>query len=78
MVPQALVSMCARQKRRVGAVGIGWLCRIMKIIRPFAGQFTQLKSQVRTLAEDLGVPESIIDKAQSAGLWLGQTTHDHP
>jgi NAD+ synthase len=32
-----------------------------------------LKSQVRTLAEDLGVPASIIDKAPSAGLWLGQT-----
>jgi NAD+ synthase len=32
-----------------------------------------LKSQVRTLARELGVPQTIIDKAPSAGLWLGQT-----
>jgi NAD+ synthase len=32
-----------------------------------------LKSQVRTLARYLGVPQTIIDKPPSAGLWLGQT-----
>jgi NAD+ synthase len=32
-----------------------------------------LKSQVRTLAQELSVPQAIIDKASSAGLWLGQT-----
>ena len=32
-----------------------------------------LKSQVRSLAKDLGIPPSIIDKTPSAGLWLGQT-----
>lgn len=32
-----------------------------------------LKSQVKSLAKDLGVPPSIIDKPPSAGLWLGQT-----
>jgi NAD+ synthase len=32
-----------------------------------------LKSQVKTFAKDLGVPQAIIDKAPSAGLWLGQT-----
>ena len=32
-----------------------------------------LKSGVRTLAQELGVPHTIIDKAPSAGLWLGQT-----
>ena len=32
-----------------------------------------LKSQVRTLAQELGVPQAIIDKAPGAGLWLGQT-----
>ncbi len=32
-----------------------------------------LKSQVRTLARELGVPAPIIDKAPSAGLWPGQT-----
>jgi NAD+ synthase len=31
------------------------------------------KSQVRALARELGVPAPIIDKAPSAGLWLGQT-----
>jgi NAD+ synthase len=32
-----------------------------------------LKSQVKSLAKDLGVPQSIIDKPPSAGLWVGQT-----
>jgi NAD+ synthase len=32
-----------------------------------------LKSQVKSLAKELGVPASIIDKPASAGLWLGQT-----
>jgi NAD+ synthase len=32
-----------------------------------------LKGQVRGLAASLGVPQSIIDKPPSAGLWLGQT-----
>lgn len=32
-----------------------------------------LKSEVRTLARELGVPAAIIDKPPSAGLWLGQT-----
>lgn len=32
-----------------------------------------LKSQVRTLARELGVPQAIIQKIPSAGLWLGQT-----
>jgi NAD+ synthase len=32
-----------------------------------------LKSQVRALAKELGVPQAIIEKAPSAGLWLGQT-----
>jgi NAD+ synthase len=32
-----------------------------------------LKSEVRVLARELGVPASIIDKAPSAGLWIGQT-----
>jgi NAD+ synthase len=32
-----------------------------------------LKSEVRAAARELGVPEPIIDKAPSAGLWLGQT-----
>ena len=32
-----------------------------------------VKSEVRALARDLGVPASVIDKAPSAGLWLGQT-----
>jgi NAD+ synthase len=37
---------------------------------PIAGL---LKSEVRAMAADLGVPQPIIDKAPSAGLWLGQT-----
>jgi NAD+ synthase len=32
-----------------------------------------LKSEVRGAAKDLGVPETVIDKTPSAGLWLGQT-----
>ena len=32
-----------------------------------------LKSQVRQLARDLGVPAPIIDKPPTAGLWMGQT-----
>src|SRR5687767_4831372 len=32
-----------------------------------------LKSEVRALARDLRIPESLIEKAPSAGLWQGQT-----
>jgi NAD+ synthase len=32
-----------------------------------------LKSDVRTAARELGVPEPIVEKPPSAGLWLGQT-----
>ena len=32
-----------------------------------------LKSEVRAAARELGVPDPIIEKAPSAGLWLGQT-----
>jgi NAD+ synthase len=32
-----------------------------------------LKSEVRAMARELGVPQAIIDKPPSAGLWLGQT-----
>lgn len=32
-----------------------------------------LKSEVRALASDLGVPERIITKPPTAGLWVGQT-----
>jgi NAD+ synthase len=32
-----------------------------------------LKSEVRALARELGVPDRIITKAPSAGLWVGQT-----
>jgi NAD+ synthase len=32
-----------------------------------------LKSEVRTVARKLGVPQAIIDKPPSAGLWAGQT-----
>lgn len=32
-----------------------------------------VKSQVRALARDLGVPAPIIEKPPSAGLWMGQT-----
>jgi len=32
-----------------------------------------VKSQVRAMARELGVPEDIVDRTPSAGLWLGQT-----
>lgn len=32
-----------------------------------------LKSEVRALGRELGVPAKVIDKAPSAGLWIGQT-----
>ncbi len=32
-----------------------------------------LKSEVRALAREIGVPAPLIDKAPSAGLWIGQT-----
>ena len=32
-----------------------------------------LKSEVRSLAKELGVPQPILDKPPSAGLWAGQT-----
>ena len=32
-----------------------------------------LKSEVRAASRELGVPEPVIEKAPSAGLWLGQT-----
>jgi NAD+ synthase len=32
-----------------------------------------LKSEVRAAARAIGVPDPVIDKAPSAGLWLGQT-----
>jgi NAD+ synthase len=35
-----------------------------------------LKSDVRDAARDLGVPDEIIEKAPSAGLWLGQTDEE--
>jgi NAD+ synthase len=35
-----------------------------------------LKSEVRLLARELEVPAPIIDKAPSAGLWVGQTDED--
>jgi NAD+ synthase len=35
-----------------------------------------LKSEVRALAHELGVPQPIIDKAPSAGLWRGQTDEE--
>lgn len=35
-----------------------------------------LKSEVRALAKSLGVPDAIIEKAPSAGLWLGQTDEE--
>jgi NAD+ synthase len=35
-----------------------------------------LKSEVRNIAKELGVPQPIIDKPPSAGLWLGQTDEE--
>ena len=35
-----------------------------------------LKGQVRSLAEELGVPGQVIDRPPSAGLWQGQTDED--
>lgn len=35
-----------------------------------------LKSEVRAVARELGVPEAVIAKPPSAGLWLGQTDED--
>jgi NAD+ synthase len=32
-----------------------------------------LKSEVRALAKELGVPQRVIDKPPTAGLWMGQT-----
>jgi NAD+ synthase len=32
-----------------------------------------LKSEVRAMAIEMGVPESIVEKPPSAGLWVGQT-----
>jgi NAD+ synthase len=32
-----------------------------------------VKSEVRVLAKELGVPQAIIDRTPTAGLWLGQT-----
>jgi NAD+ synthase len=34
------------------------------------------KAQVRKLARELGVPERIIDRPPSAGLWAGQTDEE--
>lgn len=34
------------------------------------------KTQVRWLADDLGIPKSIIQKVPTAGLWAGQTDED--
>jgi NAD+ synthase len=35
-----------------------------------------LKSEVRDAARELGIPQPVIDKAPSAGLWLGQTDEE--
>jgi NAD+ synthase len=35
-----------------------------------------LKSEVRAVAKSLDIPESVIEKAPSAGLWLGQTDEE--
>lgn len=40
---------------------------------PLAGL---LKSHVQGLARELGVPDAVIEKPPSAGLWLGQTDED--
>ena len=35
-----------------------------------------MKSEVRALASELGVPEAIVDRPASAGLWIGQTDEE--
>ena len=35
-----------------------------------------LKREVRELAKELGVPDAIIDRPPSAGLWVGQTDEE--
>jgi NAD+ synthase len=35
-----------------------------------------LKSEVRAMAKELGVPQPVIDKPPTAGLWVGQTDED--
>ena len=35
-----------------------------------------LKSEVRTLAKELRIPQAIIDRTPSAGLWLGQSDEE--
>ena len=42
-------------------------------VQPIADLY---KAQVRQLARALGVPQSVIDKAPSADLWVGQTDED--
>ncbi|NDJ77426.1 MAG: NAD+ synthase [Chloroflexi bacterium] len=42
-------------------------------VQPIADLY---KAQVRQLAEEVGMPRSIIDKAPSADLWEGQTDED--
>jgi NAD+ synthase len=37
---------------------------------------SMLKSEVRALGRDLGLPDAIVDKPASAGLWPGQTDED--
>ncbi len=39
----------------------------------FPDQYPLVESAVRALARDLKVPQSIVDRTPSAGLWLGQT-----
>jgi NAD+ synthase len=35
-----------------------------------------MKSEVRALARELGVPGAILDRTSSAGLWAGQTDEE--
>ena len=35
-----------------------------------------MKSEVRTLARELNVPDDIVDRTPSAGLWIGQTDEE--
>jgi NAD+ synthase len=35
-----------------------------------------VKRQVRAMAQELGVPDAIVERAPSAGLWLGQRDED--